>query len=954
MILFIVKYAIQGIVKHKKRSLLMAMGFTIGISMVSALYTWIETGPTVFAADYINVGGFQIAFSKPDVTEWSFIQGNFSYSMWDTYAFARSNSLVGEIEAVYSTVYLFNTENKSDSFRWYPPQVEDPILMGSVFFVNDSFFEVANEQLSLVDGELAMDDDGVLVSEPLLAQINNTLGIFKIGSNISFAVAQRIAWPPPPNFFAEEMYLGYWERVFFRSLKIKGVYRWIPKKSLIDQSLRNIGRSSMFMPMYLLNGTLREAMERPIPRAPGHPKLFIQLDPDNVVLRGITNLEQEVSKLIAEIHYSCEGEIITKSDVGQIGWFIGAYRQTRSLLIYILPMIGLSVCVAIFSIEVTFGGRQVEAGILKAKGVTSRQLAAIFAIEFIILAIVGVIFGFFFGIILGCLIPATKGIFEYDIVTFQKFITHATVSPENILFSIPLCGIAPMVYILFKARSYATTDVMKAIAPPSMREVEARRSYVPNLFFFGTVLATLIYLRSAINLLPTAISLEGGYVLFPFVVYHWLAFSYAAALLVSLIMPKISKIFAFPLKIKGTLVALDLKRQIFTPLMAIIILTSSILVYCIVEREIMVETVTNQTNYAIGCDLRIHTYPQPPSLTEKMRNASSSITDIIPILTSRGEIGRMNVRIIGVDPSAYKRIGFWMPASTQTLRHEQMLDSLAETYNGTLISDHIAETLSLDIGSHVKVTGEYINGSIYNLDFVVAGIIYSAPGFGEAEPTEESRRRSLGFQEEDRFIIVNNEFLASRGVDRATLFLLGIGDKEAIEKTIETFLMMPEVTDVYSPLTFDLSKVDLYKFLYIQGFTSSLTIQFLITIIVSAVSFVFFLDYTISKRNVEFALMRAVGATKKDIAKLILMEFIAILLPSVIVGLSLGMAYSLVLFDFSLRIFPFKSIVPYIIAIPVIDLAICFAISFLSMALGSYLPARRASRTDVAKVLRNL
>jgi len=954
--LFTLTYALQSIVKHKRRSLIIIIGFIIDVSMVSAILTWTDTGPMIFAKDHLE-RSLQLSLSKPDSFQLKYYlkRENYSYSIWDTYAFAERKPLVGKIEVVYSSMFLFNTENKSDSYVWFPESTE-PMVRGPVFIANDTFLSLFQDQLRL-EGNLTLGENGVLLSRSLISQLNNTFGTFKIGSNLSFALATRIAEFSP----TKENTLGYWKRVFFKDLTIKGIYDWIPRDSLADRELttKKLSSNSMFMPLSLVNAMVLRSMEYPYTYSPGPPKLFIQLNAEEVARHGIENLGGEIDRLKMEIFYSFESEIYIYTDIDQVSKFIEAYSQFRTLLIYILPVVNLSVGTTILSSEVVFGGRKQEAGILRARGASSHQLYILFIIEFLLLALIGVTLGFFLGVFLGCLIPATNGLFQYDPVTFKKFLTYATFSQYNFLFAFLACGVPPLIYAFSKAKSYASMEAMRAITQGArskgrvtytvgLWEIEVKGVSISYIFFAG-LLATLVFIKRVISNIP--LTMGSGIPFYILLLLHWSLLIYATALIMSKALPILSRAFTFLLGTKGLFLMLNFKRQrIFVPLMMILMLTSSIMVFSLVEAETTKENISNQIRYAIGCDLRIYTtHTQPISFAQSLtKNFSHLISNATPVIHSYFKIGNFYITVIGVDPMLYKNMGFWVPASFESPIHEQALISLARNPNGVLINKFLSDTLSLDPDSQVEVTLPQ------PMRLTVAGIIRSAPGFGDANSEFINVKGNLGFQERTMFVIVNKDLLVSMGIDKTSLFFASAKEGTDMKETVKILSKLPGISDVYSPSTFNLSNVDIDRFLYMQGVVGSLTFQFLITIFIGIVSLSFFLGYMISKRGVEYAVMRAIGATRKDITTLIFTESLEVVLFSLIAGSIIGLAYSIVLFDLSLWIFPFSSLVPYTPIVPITTLFVSFVMLFLAMSLGSYLPARRAGRTAVTEMLRNL
>lgn len=957
---FSLSYALKNILKWKKRSFAIVIGFMIGVCVITAFITWKDTGSIVFAKDHLK-SDFQMIVSRA-----SFESTNMS--MRDMRNLIQNDPLVDRVELVYSTFCLFNTEEKSENYVWFAEDAVDngPVLRASVFIVDDYFLEIFRDELDLL-GNVDTSNNGVLLSRSLISQIKETLGItYEVGSNIDFAIATRMVHN------AGENTLKYWDRFFLKDLPVEGTYDWNPQNPYVNVTLHDSIRfwfnwvhslkeftrydhlpirleNSMFIPLSLIDETIQTKLE--MNRRP--PTLFIQVDPEEVTRRGISNMGKEINKLKSRISYT-GSETTTYLLVDPILDFIEAYGQSRTLLIYVLPAVGLSICITIFSSEVTFKERKKEVGMLKARGATYRQLYIIFIIELLTLIFIGAALGFLPGVLLGCLIPATTGLFQYDLTVFEEFLTQVTISPYTFVFSLVVCGTIPLIYALYKANKYASTEVIRAMAP-YMPIVKAKRSIIPYIFLVVIIVAIMVYTRLLFNF--GVLTIRETIVVYTIILVQWVSLGVFTAFLLTEILPKFSKVFSFVLKTKGVLVKLELQRQkIFTSLMIMLILVSSIMVFSLVESETAKSNITNQIRYAIGADLRIvTTLEQPISFSQNLTSTTglgleeeSRILRVMPVLYSEGRVSDLNIRIIGVDPMLYRDIAFWTPTSLIRPTYKQALERL-QSFNGITVSEYIVNTFNLDLGSQLRVRWK---GNEY--DFQVVGIIRSAPGFGEAEPTPESIKKSLAFQEDERFVIVNRQFLMDKDINMTRLFFASAKKGGDVRKTREILSKLTEVKEIYSPSTFDLSEFDIYRFLYMQGVTGSLILQFLLTTIIGLVSLAFYLDYVISSRSIEYAVMRAVGATRKNVTALIFIESVVVIVVSLITGSFLGISYSTILFDLLLQIFPFSSLVPYVLVIPVITLFFGFGVVLLGMLLGSYFPAKKAGRTDVATVLRNL
>lgn len=118
-----------------------------------------------------------------------------------------------------------------------------------------------------------------------------------------------------------------------------------------------------------------------------------------------------------------------------------------------------------------------------------------------------------------------------------------------------------------------------------------------------------------------------------------------------------------------------------------------------------------------------------------------------------------------------------------------------------------------------------------------------------------------------------------------------------------------------------------------------------------AIAQTFFL--LVAERQRELAIMRAMGARRRDLRRLVLVEAAAVGALAGVVGVVLGGGLALALERVALGALPdFPLKPPALVAVtPTLALA-CLALGVVAAVLGAYLPALAASRADPAEALR--
>ena len=289
-----------------------------------------------------------------------------------------------------------------------------------------------------------------------------------------------------------------------------------------------------------------------------------------------------------------------------------------------------------------------------------------------------------------------------------------------------------------------------------------------------------------------------------------------------------------------------------------------------------------------------------------------------------------------------------------------VLNRLRNDPDGVIFPSTFANRLSRSIGDSIGILvynqggGGLVEDHIFN----IVGLGQSAPGLGYFDPEDPTRpldsTGGFGFQESSVFALVHQDYLASLNITNSQLFLAqsdGTNDVNLVQYNLQ---QLGFSNRVYAPATFSLEESYPDGYLFNRGVVSILSMGFLACLFISIIALTLFVGIIVSERQTEYAIMRAVGGTRRQIISVVIGEFIGLILTSFIVSLLLGTAFSWILMNVLLNLFPFPFVVPFPITLPWTLLFIVLAIVMVGMVLGTYIPARRAGRTNVGRVLRNL
>ncbi|MFX0117032.1 MAG: ABC transporter permease, partial [Candidatus Hodarchaeota archaeon] len=458
-------------------------------------------------------------------------------------------------------------------------------------------------------------------------------------------------------------------------------------------------------------------------------------------------------------------------------------------------------------------------------------------------------------------------------------------------------------------------------------------------------------------------------------VFLWLGFAAVTSRVMSLVIAKAEKVLHMIFAASSFVIITNLKRRqyLISTLAFIATVTFSIGIFASIYNETMWTNTTAQAEFTIGSDYKILTSQVPTSMVSNF-SSISGIEEAMALPLTAGELGDGFVALIGVNATQYYRMGSWDDScfdedknrvtyygdnggyygdsSGEKRSVKKILDDLESVPNGIIVNEALATDLRLEVGDIFQLAN--INPSDPTAAreeyFEIVAIGYSAPGIGilsrfTERPIGASTTRSLGAA------FVNSYFLEEHGITEASTFLLkksSGADHDAILAELREF---DEVQAIYYP---DYYAIEEEGFLALGGVPGILTIDFVGSLTIIAFSLGVFLEFIISERRQEYALLRAVGATKRQVSKSVVGEFLGIAIISLAIGGIVSLIFSLAFLELSVGNLAIFSILPYSIFIPLPMILVTVLIVFVFLMIGSLWPSRRASQTQIADVLRNL
>lgn len=274
---------------------------------------------------------------------------------------------------------------------------------------------------------------------------------------------------------------------------------------------------------------------------------------------------------------------------------------------------------------------------------------------------------------------------------------------------------------------------------------------------------------------------------------------------------------------------------------------------------------------------------------------------------------------------------------------------LLEVYNGSI---HTAVGDSHGVGSDLpQLTEEMLIG--FEFDVVFGTSVLGRAG---DVPTRRERVRLVGFSRQAMQLgttmplkyveHLNREFSGDDAAEQFHSLLVETESNEDVASVAE-----------YLEEQLGLALADRHRQAERAGLLIlSLTLLFnfiaLIILAVSAITITHTFGMMVMKRRVEIGLMRAIGATRRQVQSLVVGEASVVGLAAGVVGIALGIAASAAVdfvFDSYVPDFPFKPDTLFAWSPWMFALAVGTAVIFC--LIGAYLPARRAGKIEPAEAL---
>ncbi len=872
----------------------------------------------------------------------------------------ESDPLIDLTDVVFWSYGMYTTKQwtNDEQYPYYP--YSNSVKDFQIFFLSNEFIQHNRARLNITGFDV-LTNNTILVSSRFAEDYQEIFGTpLVIGQRITINIAQKIVSWGSSNLF------GSFNFTTMSDLKIVGIYDTyttphdlinkfpsISRESNNKEPIENVmgWEDSIILPVSLLDNTFKQQLIN----GGFLPQLLIKPNIEEIYNQGFTNIPDTLTiirnKLVREYYVSS----VESNTITELNIVISRFLQSENAMLFVAPAVIISIIFTIYASQILTSVRRNEVGQLRAKGATNSQIYGTIGLEYILIPLIGEILGITLGTIFGILIPSTNGFMSIDI---NEFIVHfnAIYYTPDILFGTLIIAIGfPIAFSFKDLKSFLKTNIRETIVKLEPESKVGKGPKIAGLVAFALLVFEFFYMNYF------TLSILGDVQLIILLVI-WILAGWSLA---SGIRTIIRKAYARSIHRLGTeailsIISLKRRSRRTLPLVIILTLIFSVTVFSITETTTIKTNSLREFNYYLGSDYRIETKIDATSAINII-NQVCGIEKATAIVSTPGRVGIHTLfSVVGIEPELNYEIARWDDTSLKQGNIDDAIHQMTVNRDTVMIYPGLANALNVTVGDIIQMDINLIPGfgSWASRNLTIVGIINSAPGLGFAEPDAQAIQRGFGIQMNNPYVIVPMDLLVK------TLSIGTFAENKIVLAQRNPYSIDPRIKDRLSSLDIVenvLSEIDFYTWSesiaqkkFMIDTMGILGIEFLTSAVIGFIGLSVIMGSIISDRKNEIAILRAVGASRKKISKVIMLEFSSLVISSLIVGLGLGILLAYMFQIMAIGKFPMPYVTNLILSIPIVDLTILFGlISIVSIGI-CWRWSGRAGELDVAQQLRNL
>ncbi|MFW9921515.1 MAG: FtsX-like permease family protein, partial [Candidatus Thorarchaeota archaeon] len=685
------------------------------------------------------------------------------------------------------------------------------------------------------------------------------------------------------------------------------------------------------------------------------PRLLVRADFQVIMSKGAKNLESTLSAMRdILLEQFPEIRVIAVRELEDITEYIETTLRSQVFTLLGFPIIMMSLFLAVYVSKSSITRRGSEISILRSKGASYNQILSSVVWEALLLSLISIGAGFLLTSILVSLMGSATAPFVFDLDSFFHFLYNVRFPWIGVIIGITIAFYLPGLYMYHIVSNMRVYD----IGQPTQKEIPEEIEEGKIWRFTGSFVIVIIL----IFLLPSIYEPSGWIASLEVISVAILLFAaaYLGSNMMQQMVSRVSGMMRPMLGERFLYVSQSLKRRRsqFIPLMIILSLTLSTTTMMLIETATVEATARNELQYAYGADIRVSTTENSHYIEFNQELESYEwIIKSTAVVQVSGKVGNLPLMLEGIETRDYLNICSIQPDSFNYGNAIDMLEDLDSRSDGIILSEYLGNILNRTEGSQIAIP-VWRGEEYYIQQFTIVGFMKSAPGFGFAA-IEQADSASIPWQLGIQIRPGGFAF-----INRRTLIRLA-NTTNAKYFFAQTYVD-PALPEFCSELNYRYDiNAETYHYsnifqehndagIFLRGMYGFTTIGTLLCTAMGLTSIGLFFGAAINERRPEYAIIKALGGTIKQVGSLVLGEFagliVAIIGLSLIMGISFGYLMSILIFAIS----PFQVLLPYVQSFQWHWILAISTADTLVMLLACLYPARIAGSTNMIQELRNL
>ena len=930
---FYIDSAFKNIRNSKRQSLIYIIGIVIALSSIISLQLWSSTAEDLAANNFLYEQDYEIKITSyltdeiPEIVSW-----------------LNNDPLVQSITELQYNIAFFNAEEKSIFYRFAPESsqenMSDPVSVTSLGLFPKESLERIKGQFDY-DGDFDLELNEVLISEFEAVELERIYGYPIVpGIKINISIAKN-----SPELGQVQLLHAQLEH--FYNITVRGIYRNIPTVSMLQKSFSPnfLKDSVIFLRENMNEDQMNQMLDNGL-----DPILMVKCNIDKLKEDGINEILPKLEDLVDRLklrHVSSQSIVLT-TPTAELELI---YGLAQTSIIFSFPVVVVSIILSLFITNIVIEMRKHHIETLKDRGAQRGQIIGIILIEFLTLSLISIFIAIGISFILAGLIPlVASGSISW--AGFSLFI-RSVIFPYTLVFYISLAAILiTSVFVIVKLLNIISNNLEEK----QRKIVDVAQKYaIYGALLIGIIVDVILLAVNGSNQNENIAGLsnytlehtQDSMNLFIEILVLIMLVSFLVAIASTTLLGKLKWFYQRFITKNYFFVSNTFKRSKnrLSSLLIILVILASVNIFSMNLYTTLLNNDNAEVYYNNGSDFRVHTTYVDMGFSDNLTRVEG-VREAMSVLSVEGKVTDKSVTVFGVDALKYLRIGRWESSPNDFYSMDYMLNNLNKTDRGIIISSKFAETINLTQNPFLTLR-DLPNRSNSEV-FEIIGVIDSAPGLGLAQGNNLEL-----YQANDQFMLVNERIVTQDyGVSDASLFFAKIIPNFTISEVLDNINELDNIIDV-NPEIINNQYIGKYISHFIPDVTSFVLIEIILVNIIGAIIIGSIMEFLLSQRKQNNAILYSIGNSNKNLAYMILSEILVIDTVAIFLALIIGVPFSLLSVNINSPIFTSHNIIPYLFSFDYVGIPIFVVLLFVLTIITAIPSIARFSQQNIAGALKN-